>query len=820
MLYAIYDIGDNKYQIVQSENNVIKKKVVEYKPCLFTADKNGKYEDFYGRKLKKVVFNNEYEYKAAIKDYKKKNIFFCGDIHPKYQCLANNIDKINFNIEPVIAYNYDIECFNLENDDFSTPELALNPVQSITIQNMRTGKYMVFGYEDYEITDIHRYSDDEKTILFTVKKEDIRYVKCDNERQLLKKFIKIMTENVNVICGYNILYFDNTYIVNRCKKLGIEKDFVARAKAGRDDCTYFGLMQNIDSFPSIKKFKNDTLENNQLNTVAKAYLGYGKIEHSESFRLFYLNDFKKFIDYNIIDVALVYMLEMRLGIVKLMFNMSNRFFCNPTDTMSLTTYVDTAVYKQCLDNKIIIPAKSKNVKEPYIGGWVEDPVRGISDYGFCIDLESSYPNNIGRYNISPETLIKYSELPEDFLELVLELKFKITKEVYAEYKDYYRTSDGDIKKSDKSGKVTHDNCALHFIRDDNKKVVKIEELAYPRFFIDYSGKPVDENIFCADLDKKTKLLFMMDYDEVQEHLSDRVFNEDMFAMYEMLITQKLVDYFTDDHLRFKPFTKYCKEMNICITPNLQFYNVAEMGIITKFVSDNFKHRVIFKNLGKDIALLIEYKKSKDEKILSKIKDKSIIELYEETDIKQLEDYENDAEVNDATYKRVINGTYGFLAAITGRYYNKNLGESITAAGQLAATGFRKYMRKKLYAKDIYQDTDSCWGESIINTNVGDYKIEDLWGMSINKTEYKDEKFFAELPELKTLCYDVENEKVVQRDIKYIMKHKVKKRMFRIELATGEHVNITEDHGVIVKRYNKYLTVKPSEIIEIDEIIKI
>lgn len=710
MFYAIYKLDNNKYQIVNSNSdNKIKKKIIEYKPCLYIEDESGKYKDFYGKRLKKVVFNNEYEYSSALKEYKKKNIKYCGDIAPKYQALAHNIENIDFNIKPVIAYNYDIEAFNLENDNYSNPLDADNPIQSITIQNMITNKYMVFGYNDYEVTDIHRY-DDKGNILFTVYKENIKYIKCDNENQLLRRFIKLLTDNVNVIVGYNILYYDNTYIISRCRKLNIEKEFVENSSL-RSDSTEFGFMQNIDSYPCIKKFKNDTLENNQLNTVSKAYLGYGKIEFSESFRELYLNDYKKFLDYNIIDVALVYELEKKLGIIKLMFNMNNRFFCNPVDTMSLTTYVDTAIYKDCLDNNIIIPCKTKKLKESYVGGFVMEPLRGISDYGFCIDLESSYPNNIGRYNISPETLVDYSELPEELLEKVLVLKFKIAKDVYKEYKQYYRTKDGDLKFDKNCIKVSHENCALHFNKTDEKKnnEVTVNKLAFPRFFIDYSGKEVDDEIFSSEINKSVKLLFVMNQEQYSTYLSDRIFNKNIFAMYEMLITEKLIDFFVEDHNRFKEFSADIKNQNLTMTPNLQFFRKDKIGIITKFVKTNFQHRVSFKNLGKDISLLISAKKNNDKSLLDSIKNKEFIEEYCNKSLEELSDIEDIADTNDATFKRVINGTYGFLAAISGRYYNKHLGESITSAGQLAASGFRTYMRKTLKVTDIYQDTDSIDG---------------------------------------------------------------------------------------------------------------
>jgi len=52
-----------------------------------------------------------------------------------------------------------------------------------------------------------------------------------------------------------------------------------------------------------------------------------------------------------------------------------------------------------------------------------------------------------------------------------------------------------------------------------------------------------------------------------------------------------------------------------------------------------------------------------------------------------------------------------------------------------------------------------------------------------------------------------------------MKHKVKKRMFKIK-CNGDEVTITEDHSMMVLRNNELIEVKPSEVKPQDKLIKI
>jgi hypothetical protein len=56
-------------------------------------------------------------------------------------------------------------------------------------------------------------------------------------------------------------------------------------------------------------------------------------------------------------------------------------------------------------------------------------------------------------------------------------------------------------------------------------------------------------------------------------------------------------------------------------------------------------------------------------------------------------------------------------------------------------------------------------------------------------------------------------------IKYAMKHRVEKRMYRITV-NGKSVEVTEDHSIIVKRDGTILSVKPTEIVREDVLITI
>ena len=64
-----------------------------------------------------------------------------------------------------------------------------------------------------------------------------------------------------------------------------------------------------------------------------------------------------------------------------------------------------------------------------------------------------------------------------------------------------------------------------------------------------------------------------------------------------------------------------------------------------------------------------------------------------------------------------------------------------------------------------------------------------------------------------------NKKLEYNNITYIMKHKVKKRMFKIK-CNGDEVIITEDHSMMVLRNNELIEIKPNDVKSSDKLIKI
>jgi len=113
--------------------------------------------------------------------------------------------------------------------------------------------------------------------------------------------------------------------------------------------------------------------------------------------------------------------------------------------------------------------------------------------------------------------------------------------------------------------------------------------------------------------------------------------------------------------------------------------------------------------------------------------------------------------------------------------------------------------------------------TILKTSIGDISIGDLYDKYTSdlteQNQHKKDSVRKLIQPIKSLSYDDETNNIVYNDIKYIMKHKVKKRMFRIK-SCDNYVDVTEDHSVIINRNGNIMSIKPIDIIKGDKIIEI
>ena len=178
-------------------------------------------------------------------------------------------------------------------------------------------------------------------------------------------------------------------------------------------------------------------------------------------------------------------------------------------------------------------------------------------------------------------------------------------------------------------------------------------------------------------------------------------------------------------------------------------------------------------------------------------------------------------------KTLINSLYGALANKWFPLFNEDMAAAITGNGRYSIQKSANYVEEglqKLIKSPkpyiVYGDTDSCVGDTLIETNNGQIKIEDLFEMCSGRIDVLGEDNFVKHINTSIKAASVSANKELQyNNIKYVMKHRVKKRMYKIK-CNGNEVVITADHSIIVLRNDELLSVKPNDILKTDKLIKI
>ena len=219
------------------------------------------------------------------------------------------------------------------------------------------------------------------------------------------------------------------------------------------------------------------------------------------------------------------------------------------------------------------------------------------------------------------------------------------------------------------------------------------------------------------------------------------------------------------------------------------------------------------------------------------------------EISRLEQMSADYKNEEQGIKLTLNSIYGALGNQWFACFNQEVAESVTLQGQdlikFAEKVINKYFHeiwhldKELHEKIgvrnvrqitdemvIYVDTDSCMGstELIIKNQ------ENL----LYKIEIGD--YFRFLSKSNDIFLDQRGNEIIEPDneytlnytdtlkysgIKKVIRHKVKKKKWRIISESGKEIIVTNDHSVTVFRDGKKLSLKPSEInILTDEILEV
>jgi DNA polymerase elongation subunit (family B) len=450
----VASIGNNILYRGVKEGRRVKLKIA-YTPTLFLPSKKPtKFTTLSGDFLEPMKFESIREARDFVKRYDEvQNFKIYGNNSYAYAFIADDQKgMVDWKIEDLSIAVIDIEVGS--ENGFPDPYQANEPITAICIKYLN-GQTVVFACGDYELCG------------------DETYIKCDDEFQLCKKFLRFWEENCpDVISGWNIKFFDIPYLVNRFNRILGEDEtkklspwgFINGRKAvvNNQELTAYELV-GVSSLDYIELYRwyapsGKSQESYRLDNIAQVELGEGKIAYDEydNLHALYRLNHQKFIEYNIKDVELIFKLESKLKLIELGLTLAYDTKTNFEDIFAQTRMWDALIYNYLLEKNIVVPPKeTKHKSSAFEGAYVKEPQVGLHNYVASFDLNSLYPHLMMQFNISPETLVEASDYTKEMRDLIMRgitVDKMLEKEVdTSKLSDVTITPNGQFFRTDKQG---------------------------------------------------------------------------------------------------------------------------------------------------------------------------------------------------------------------------------------------------------------------------------------------------------------------------------------------------------------------------------
>ncbi len=397
---------------------------VPFSPTLYLPTKEDtKYKTIHGDPVAPKKFANNGDMWEFVRKYRDvENFNYYGMEDPIYQFIHEQFPNIKHDPKKIRVCFLDIEVDST--GGYPNMDTADKEITAITM--MYDKITIAFGYGDFDVPD-----------------ESIKYIKCADEFDLVKKFLKLWESSVycpDVVTGWNIEFFDIPYLYTRIARLFD----VATAKRmspwgmfnertltmfGRDHKAYYPVgIAVLDYINMYKKFVAvlKPQESYKLDHIAFVELGEKKLDYSDYGSLHALasENHQMFMEYNVRDCELVKRIDDKLKLLDLVYTIAYSSGVNFEASLGTVQQWDVAIYRYLMDQCIVIPKKVRNEadRKP-VGAFVKEPIPGLYNWVVSFDLTSLYPHIIMQYNIGPDTFHK--QATKDFtIEELIENKHK------------------------------------------------------------------------------------------------------------------------------------------------------------------------------------------------------------------------------------------------------------------------------------------------------------------------------------------------------------------------------------------------------------
>ena len=405
---AMFDRDQDIIRVVERRDG--KRHYHEYqaKYTFYYKDERGKYKSVYGDPLTRIVCKNTKDFRKEVAINKSKELFE-SDINPIFQCLSENYLQQD-------APKLNIAFFDIETDfdperGFADPADPFMPITSISVYLQWLETMVCLAVPPKTLT-----MDQAKAELEGID----NVVLFADEGEMIDTFLNLI-EDADILSGWNSEGYDIPYTVNRTSRV-LSKDDTRRfclwgqlpkkreyEKYGKSAVTFDLIGRvHLDSLELYRKYTYEERHTYRLDAIGEIEVGENKVPYEGTLDQLYNNDFRKFIEYNIQDTALLDKLDKKLRFIDLSNSIAHENTVLLQTTMGAVAVTEQGIINEAHNRGLQVPNRPKrddSESTQAAGAYVAFPKKGLHKWIASMDLNSLYPSVIRALNMAPETIV-------------------------------------------------------------------------------------------------------------------------------------------------------------------------------------------------------------------------------------------------------------------------------------------------------------------------------------------------------------------------------------------------------------------------------
>lgn len=404
---AMFDRDADIIRVVERKDG--KRHYHEYqaKYTFYYDDPRGKYKSIFGDPLTRIVCKNTKDYRKELAINKGKKLFE-SDINPIFQCLSENYENQD-------APKLNVAFFDIETDfdperGFAPTNDPFMPITAITVHLQWMDTLVTLALPP-------------KTLTMEQAQEEVKEwgnlcILFKNEGDMLQTFLDLI-EDADIISGWNSEGYDIPYTVNRVNRI-LSKDDTRRfclwgqlprkreyEKFGKTAETFDTVGRvHMDYLELYRKYTYEERHSYRLDAIGEMEVGENKTVYEGTLDQLYNNDFRKFIEYNRQDVALLDKIDKKLRFLDLANEIAHDNTVLLQTTMGAVAVTEQAIINESHRRGMQVPNRRDHGGDTQAAGaYVAFPKKGVHKWVGSMDLNSLYPSVIRAMNMAPETII-------------------------------------------------------------------------------------------------------------------------------------------------------------------------------------------------------------------------------------------------------------------------------------------------------------------------------------------------------------------------------------------------------------------------------